>query len=285
MKNDPVWESPGSALEAVNNVSLLLTYTPNDPVKLLCEIDLDRLLPTEAERRRFHDHWEAFLSSDKHHPMIFNLQGRKLTYESEQLIPSKTDKRPPLLLVFGNPAGHSVHEGMFFAFEGNRKEHRFWKDILKPAGLFQPPKIDRIPAAGVNGLRRQQLLELSYKGPYRIGLCVFISIPSAPGGKWGGIAGVQKLFGAKALRRLESEEARRIHDCANRFIGRSGKVVVFQKNAWNGLRSPVDPEYRIDLAKSGSLRGRLKHAPGIEILGVPPTRLSGPCQRALKTVI
>ena len=38
-----------------------------------------------------------------------------------QLIPAKTDKRPPLLLVLGNPATHSVESGMFFSFEGNKK--------------------------------------------------------------------------------------------------------------------------------------------------------------------
>jgi len=36
----------------------------------------------------------------------------------------------------GNPASHSVKEGMFFSFEGDKKEHRFWKYILKPAGVL-----------------------------------------------------------------------------------------------------------------------------------------------------
>ena len=207
-----------------------------------------------------------------------------IIYFSEQLIPNKTDFRPPLLLVLGNPASHSVHAGMFFAFEGNRKEHRFWKNILKSAGLLRLPKISSVPADGLNGLRKQQLLDLAYNGPFLIGPCVFISIPSAPGGQWGGIAGVQKLIGVKALRRLEIEETGRIHECAKKFIGQSGKAVIFQKNAWNALRSSKDPEYRIDLAKTGDLRGRFKHAPGIEIFGVPPTRLSGPCRRMLEMI-
>ena len=268
----------------INASRPLLTCKSKGPVKLLCEIDLDKLLPTKGERRRFDNNWDAFLASDKNNPKIFKIHGHKLKYESEQLIPLKTDKRPPLLLVFGNPASHSVHAGMFFAYEGNWKEHRFWKDILKPAGLLELPRISSVPADGLNGLRRQQLLDLGYKGPFRIGLSVFISIPSAPGGKWGGIAGVQKLLGVKALRRLEIEETRRIHECAQKFIGQSGKVVIFQKNAWNSLRSEKDPEYQIDLARSGRLKGRLKHALGIEILGVPPTRLSGPCRRILEMI-
>jgi len=47
--------------------------------------------------------------------------GDILSYKSEQLVPTKTDKRPSLLLVLGNPATHSVESGMFFSFEGNKK--------------------------------------------------------------------------------------------------------------------------------------------------------------------
>ena len=45
------------------------------------------------------------------------LQKDDLVYRTEQLVPEKKDKRPPLLLVFGNPASHSVQAGMFFAFD------------------------------------------------------------------------------------------------------------------------------------------------------------------------
>lgn len=251
-------------------------------IKLLCKIDLDKLLPTKNERHRFDDRWKAFLASDKSNPNIFKIQGNKLEYKSEQLLPTKTDKRPPLLLVLGNPASHSVEAGMFFSFERDGKEHRFWKNILKPAGILVLPEIDKLPLDKMNCLRKQHLLELNYDGPFRIGLCVFISIPSAPGDKWGGVAGVQKLIGTRALRRLKIEESNRIRDCAKRLLGKKGKIAIFQKNAWNALRSSKDPEYRIDLAKKGKLRGSLKHAPLLEILGVPPTRLSGPCHQVLK---
>jgi hypothetical protein len=36
-------------------------------------------------------------------------------------------------VFFGNPAFHSVHSEMFFSFESNGREHRFWK-VLKKAG-------------------------------------------------------------------------------------------------------------------------------------------------------
>ena len=69
------------------------------------------------------------------------------------------------------------------------------------------------------------------------------------------------------------------------FIGTHGKVLVFQKNAWNGLKSDSDPAYNIIFARDGTLIGRLKGTTGIQLLAVPPTRLSGPCSRVLKLLI
>jgi hypothetical protein len=113
---------------------VILSYIQADSVKLLCEIDLKKLLPAPKQRERFNKKWKDFKESDPHNNEIFALEGDVLKYQSEQLIPSKPDDRPALLLVLGNPASHSVKEGMFFSFEGNKKEHRFWKHILKPSG-------------------------------------------------------------------------------------------------------------------------------------------------------
>lgn len=247
-------------------------------------IDLDLLLPSQTERKRFDEKWEDFLVSDDSNRKIYKLRGNSLSYESEQLIPVETDLRPPLLLLLGNPASHSVHAGMFFAFEGHRREHRFWKTILRPSGMLDLQRYEGVPIEETNRLRKQELLDASYGGPFRVGLCVFISMPSASGGKRGGIAGVQRLIGVKALRRLEIEESLRVRQCAEKFLGRRGKVIIFQKNAWNALRSSGDPPYSIEGAKSGTLKGKLKDEMGIEICGVPPTRLAGPCKRVLEKI-
>jgi hypothetical protein len=118
----------------------ILSYNQEDSIKLLCEIDLNKLLPAPKQREQFDKKWKDFKESDSHNNEIFELEGDVLKYQSEQLIPSKSDdRRTPLLLVPGNPASHSVKEGMFFSFEGNKKEHRFWKHILQPAGLLDLP--------------------------------------------------------------------------------------------------------------------------------------------------
>jgi hypothetical protein len=262
---------------------VILSYRQIDPVKLQCKIDLKQLFPAtkKRERERFEKKWDDFLESDPCNNEIFELKGDRLKYQSEQLIPMNVDSRPPLLLVLGNPASHSVKEGMFFSFEGDKKEHRFWKRILKPAGVFDLPFDSNQSVFKLNKQRREALFDLKYASPFRIGLCVFITMPSAPGGKWGGIAGIQKLLGIRALRRLEQAETERVLECAKKFLASNGIAVVFQKNAWNALRSSKDSEYKLSLTKDGKLKGRLKDMTNVPLLGVPPTRLTGPCSCVL----
>jgi len=264
---------------------VILSCQQTDPVKLQCKIDLKKLLPDKSERKRFEEKWNDFLESDPCNNKIFELKGDWLKYQSEQLIPTKLDKRPPLLLVLGNPASHSVKEGMFFSFEGNKKEHRFWKSILKPAGVLNLSFDSNQAVTKLNKERREALFNLKYDFPFRIGLCVLITMPSAPGGKWGGIAGIHKLLGIRALRLLEQAETERVLDCANKFLAPNGIAVAFQKNAWNALCSSKDPKYKLTLAKSGKLKGRLKEIKNIPLLGVPPTRLSGPCSKILRQLL
>ncbi|MBW2167040.1 MAG: hypothetical protein JRG74_13385 [Deltaproteobacteria bacterium] len=250
-----------------------------------CTIDLDLLFETKDEIERFNAKWKDFIDSDPDNKKVYNKKGNILSYKSEQLIPTKIDKRPSLLLVLGNPATHSVETGMFFSFEGDRKEHRFWSKILKPAGVLDLPFEPGLSIEKLNKQRRDALFNLEYESPFRIGLSVIISMPSAPGGKFGGIAGVQKLIGIKAMRRLEQVETKRVIACAKKFITLKGAVIAFQKNAWNNLCSENDPKYDIKLARAGKLKGHLIGNMKIPQLCVPPTRLSGPCSRVLKGLL
>jgi len=264
----------------------ILSYKQEASIKLLCEIDLTQLLPSPKEIDRFDKNWKSFLQSDPCNKEIFERKGDLLKYQSEQLIPSKSDDRPPLLLVLGNPASHSVKAGMFFALEKNKKAHRFWKGILENAGVL---KLNQSGNNGfaeeINKRRKSRLLNLDYESPFRIGLCVYISMPSGSSGKWSGIAGVKKLIGVKALRELEKEERLRVIECAKQFLTPNGVAVAFQKNAWNGLKSDGDVSYSLINANKGGLMGSLKGMPNIPLLGVPPTRLSGPCSRVLRQLL
>ncbi|MEA3417371.1 MAG: hypothetical protein U9R02_14725 [Thermodesulfobacteriota bacterium] len=247
-----------------------------------CTIDLDLLFETKDEIKKFNGKWKDFIASDPDNKKVYKKKGAVLKYKSEQLIPIKKDKRPSLLLILGNPATHSVESEMFFSFEGDRKEHRFWSRILKPAGVLDLPFEPGLSIEKLNKQRRDALFNLDYESGFRIGLSVIISMPSTPGGPWGGIAGVQKLIGAKAMRRLEQAETERMLECAKKFVNPKGAVIAFQKNAWNNLCSKSNPKYDLKLARAGKLKGHLKGDPGIPLLCVPPTRLCGPCSRVLK---
>ena len=74
-------------------------------------------------------------------------------------------------------------------------------------------------------------------------------MPNGSGDKSSGVAGVQKLIGTKALRRLEKEEQNRVLECARKFLSPNGIAVAFQKNAWSGLKSKKDILYCIDTAR------------------------------------
>ena len=263
----------------------LLTWKKTKGCTIDCEIDLGVMFEGKEERGRFEGKWKEFIASDPDNKKVFWKRGNKLIYRSEQLIPTKKDERPPLFLIFGNPATHSVEKGMFFSSKGKGKGNRFWKLILNCAGVLNLPFDPRQSAEKRNAQRRQNLFKMKYDSPFRISLGVFISIPSAPSGKWGGVTGIQKLIGTKALRRLEAAERDRVLECSKKFLTPNGAVITFQKNAWEGLRSEGDPPYSIDLAKRGKLIGSLSGMPDIPLFGVPPTRLIGPCRKVLRQLL
>jgi len=273
------------------NNKKILTYRQTNPGQIKCTIDLSKLVPSQeldSFKRKFKLKWGQFLESDEeYNPKIYKFNEKKqtLTYKSEQLIPTKTDSRPPILLVFGNPAGHSVVNGMFFSSKEDGKENRFWKSIMRVSGILDLSFDPHLSFKKLNSQRKRHLLKLDYDSPFRIGLCVFISMPSAPSKDYSGVAGIQKLLGTKAMRRLEVAERKRVLECSRKFLSPDGAVVAFQKNAWNGLCSENDPKYGIKLARSGKLKGTLIGHSKIPSFCVPPTRYARPCREILRQLL
>jgi hypothetical protein len=187
-------------------------------------------------------------------------------------------------LVFGNPASHSVRSGMFFAFKEG-KENPFWKSLLCQAGALTFKPETQTKNEEPNRRRLMQMMDLDYRSPFRIGLCVYVSMPSSAGGRWSGVAGIRKLLGAEPFRQIEALETKRILEVAKRFLANGGIAVTFQRNAWEGLRSENDPRYSIGKAREATLRGSLNGFPEIPLLGVPPTRLIGPARNVLHRVL
>ena len=252
------------------------------PGHLECTLDLSKIYSSPKEREAFKTRYRVFRDSDPDNRHVYRLKGNRLIFESEQLIPSKRINRPSLLLVFGNPASHSVKEGMFFSPKKDGKENRFWKHLLLRAGIVDLAYDEGLSTTERNKLRMKCMTELSYRSLFRIGLCVYISMPSSAGGPWSGVAGIRRLLGAPAMKDLERFERDRILRVAKSFLSSRGTVVTFQRNAWEGLRSEGDPNYSIDSAREGKLIGTLTGIANVPLYGVPPTRLVGPCRKVLR---
>lgn len=251
------------------------------PGRLECRLDLSALYSSPKEREAFKTRYRAFRDSDPENRHVYHLKGNRLIFASEQLIPSKRINRPSLLLVFGNPATHSVTEGMFFSPKKDGKENRFWKHLLPRAGIVDLAFDKGLTTTERNKRRMKRMMALDYRSPFRVGLCVYISMPSSAGGPWSGVAGIRKLLGATAMKKLEKSERDRILKVAKSFLSSRGIVVTFQRNAWEGLRSEGDPNYSINSAREGKLIGTLRGMANVPLYGVPPTRLLGPCRQVL----
>jgi hypothetical protein len=171
---------------------------------------------------------------------------------------------------------------MFFSPHKDGKENRFWKHLLPHAGIVDLTFDENLSTKERNKRRMKRMTELDYESSFRVGLCVYFSMPSSAGGPWSGVAGIHKLLGTRALKDLERFERDRILHIAKSFLTGRGIVVTFQRNAWEGLRSDADPAYSIESARKGKLKGKLKGMPKIPLYGVPPTRLIGPCREILK---
>ncbi len=265
--------------------SKFLVHRQIKPGLMKCALNLGTLYPEEKERRGFEERFARFLKSDPYNRKVYDLEHERLTFYSEQLIPGKKDNRSPLLLVFGNPAPRSVSEGMFFAYEGKEKEHRFWKHIIGPTGLLDFSFEADLSISERNKRRKKGILDLDYTSAFRVGLTVFVTLPSGSSGPWSGNAGIRRLLGVRAMRGVIHDERGRVLSVVKRFLGDRGTVITFQRDAWEGLRSPGDPAYHIDSAKRGRLVGVVHGSGNYGLYGLPPTRLTGPCRRVLSGVM
>jgi hypothetical protein len=241
------------------------------------EVDLLELYPSRKERQDFFTRLDEFLKSDSTHKDIISLQGDILKYRSEIFISDKIDNRPPLLLLLGNPASHSVAAGMCFAFEKSNQDHRFWR-LLDATGILK--FLNQTPNSAApnekNYIRRKALADLKYLSPFRIGIAVFYSLPSAASDKrWSGVSGLRKLFRAKAFDLISHQEEKRIGRLITRFIGSTGGgIIAFQKGAYERVRSVDSRAYSQELANRGLLQGKYKNSQNILLAGAPPTRLA-----------
>jgi len=220
--------------------------------------------------QEFKDRLSEFRNSDDEGTVCEDIKDDLLVYQTESLHPKqKRPERIPLLFLFGNPAPHSVKKGMFFSYERDCKEHRFWK-VLAESKIFEIyEQVDDLNIR--NKLRKEKLLGTSYTSPFQIYLDVFYSMPSPATGKWSGVAGLKRLFGRNAFERISELEKKRVESMIKKHLSPNGVVLTFQKDAYDKIKSGSSPEYARE--KAGRIEGNCEIVPEIKLYCLAPTRL------------
>ncbi len=129
---------------------------------------------------------------------ILELNGNKLCYRSEALFtPEKYVSRPKVLIVFGNPAFHSVKNGMFFFSRAKNQRHGMWGKLEK-AELIKCVRInddDLFLARTREAEERKKMISSGRASEkYCLGLTTFYSFPTPVQGRFRDVKGVEKLF-------------------------------------------------------------------------------------------
>jgi len=134
--------------------------------------------------------------------LLCSFRNGMLTYKSETILPLiHMRNKEKILMVFGNPATHSIKYGMFYFSSGNFRRHTMWSK-LQEAGLMKTvdcnskvmPLVERRKFEA--GQRRKLLLHGTTSKKYLLGLTTFYSFPTPVIQKYrfSNVAGVKRLF-------------------------------------------------------------------------------------------
>lgn len=180
-------------------------------------VDLDINKPLDADRfeKSLRDYYSSEVAAAQHGQegsLNYSCKNGNFRYESETLLPNDNveDKgKKKVLLVFGNPAVHSVANGMFFFSKTNSHRHQLWGKLAK-AGLIKrydsKEKEHYLKRVDEATYHRNAILNGSCSKDYLLGLTTFFSLPT-----WSndGVQMVGKLFKG-ALDQLAEIETQRI---------------------------------------------------------------------------
>lgn len=205
--------------------------------KFSVELDLNCLL----SKKELGDFKSAFDEIRGRKPISSHVYGYEngiLRYQSETLLPKGTDQtKNKVLLVFGNPATHSVQNGMFFFSKGDCKRHSMWGKLSK-AGLvkeFSSILSDQFSARQEEAMvRREMILNGLSSEKYLVGMTTFYSFPTPVenGFKYSNALGVERLF-RPIIGWLIEKEAERILSYP---FTKGAQLVFVQKSSFDNFK-------------------------------------------------
>jgi hypothetical protein len=129
---------------------------------------------------------------------VYKYDGNKLTYTSETIFPPKRYvNKQKVLIVFGNPAFHSIKKKMFFFSRAKNQRHGMWAKLEK-ANLIKPVRInddDLMLARKREAKERKKMISSGQASEkYCLGLTTFYSFPTPVRGRFRDVQGAEKLF-------------------------------------------------------------------------------------------
>lgn len=142
------------------------------------------------------------------------MYGSVLSYKSESLFPLDTNCDPnkkKVLIILGNPATHSVANGMFFFSKGKgaaQKTHTFWEKLEK-CGLIQ--KIRRSTLKEESETRKEMIINGTLSNNYLFGFTTFYSFPTPVEGDFKDVAGLRRLF-KPIMQQIQNMECNRLRN-------------------------------------------------------------------------
>jgi hypothetical protein len=129
---------------------------------------------------------------------IYKFDDNRLCYKSETLLPrERYVNKQKVLIVYGNPAFHSVKNGMFFFSKSKNHRHGMWAKLEK-VNLIKPVRSNNDDLFLARKYEAEERKNLITKGrasdEYCLGLTTFFSFPTPTRGRFRDVQGAEKFF-------------------------------------------------------------------------------------------
>lgn len=235
-----------------------------------CTLMLHSVFAREVDREAFEVRFVDFCAADRYLTQIVDLRPDSLRYKSESFIPlAPSSNRSNLFFIVGNPAPESVARGAMYAYEGaGTRQHRFWK-VLHSTGVLRFSHLESDAYSPEQ--KMQRLIAGNYESPFNVHIVPFFSLPSPPGGRWGGVAGLRRLLGLGFAQIVSAEHRviRRLIETRARY---GDLILVLQKDAYVTMKPESAPAYDVLTLRTTPLNSHYGRS-GVKLMCIPPTRL------------
>lgn len=235
-------------------------------------IDLTHIYEDRAQINAFNKRLNDFVSADPYSEQLIKVDGNALTYKSESYIPDLLNRdKQTVAFILGNPAPESIAIKALFAYENSGKRyHRFW-NVLELTGVLE---FDRPASQVPPDEKMQKIFSNDFSSPLNVCIMPFYSFATPPGGKWGGVAGLKRLFG-KAFPAISTLENERIHKLLDSTLGKDDTALIFQKDAYTTMQSQHEwPQYSYSDLLTQPIEAELALSDGVaHVKCLLPTRL------------